>query len=98
MGVVIKHTKEDIKRFKAEKCSTCHCLDSCHELFENFDEHIQYCPKFFNFMIGFKSFVEEQLEWQRAHPEEVEARRQANLELSKKIRAQRKASKKSKDI
>lgn len=95
MGAIIKHTKEDIKKFEAEICSGCHCADGCRCTFENMQEHIPNCPRFFNFMIGYKSFIEEQLEYEREHPEYVEEKRRKNLELSAHIKSLRKTKKKS---
>ena len=89
MAVVIKHTKEDVLKFEADVCLKCHCQEGCRVTFPDMKEHIPYCPKFFNYMIGYKSFVEEQAEWEREHPEEALARYKRNLELAQQIKKQR---------
>jgi hypothetical protein len=55
------------------------------------------CPHYFNWKHGIKTFVAEQLEWEREHPEEVEAKHKKNIELAKALRASRKNKKKKMD-
>ena len=88
------YDKSDLPTFREEVCKkTCIMKGRCIE--DGQDDHFfLMCPHYFNWKTEFKSFVAEQLEWQREHPEEAEARRQANLELSKKIKAQRRQAKK----
>lgn len=95
MAAIIKHTKEDVLKFEADVCTKCRCLESCKVTFPDITEHISGCPKFFNYMIGYKSFIDGQIEWMREHPEEVEAKRQRNLELSRQIKSQRRTKKKN---
>ena len=92
----VKYTKDDIIKFRNDICEKCHCHASCLDTFEDMNEHIQYCPKFFNYMIGYTSFVVEQCEWERNHPEEVEARHKKNLEIAKNIKSQNLKSKRLK--
>lgn len=93
MGAIIKHTKEDVTRFSDEVCKKCRCLESCCSTFEDMETHIPNCPKFFNFVIGYTSFVIEQLEYDIEHPDEVEERHKKNLEIAKKMREEKKHEK-----
>jgi hypothetical protein len=52
------------------------------------------CPHYFNWKLGIKTFVTEQLEWERTHPEEVEAKHKKEVEKAKAWRASLKNKKK----
>jgi hypothetical protein len=52
------------------------------------------CPHYFNWKLGIKTFVAEQLEWERTHPEEVEAKHKKEVEKAKAWRASLKNKKK----
>lgn len=93
MGAIIKHTKEDVTRFINEVCPKCRCLESCQNSFSDMGEHVPNCPKFFNFVLGYTSFITEQLEYDLKHPDEVEARHKKNLEIAKKMQDEKKNKK-----
>lgn len=88
------YKESEIPQFQEEVCKkTCIMKGSCIEF--GYDNHFfLMCPHYFNWKIGFKSFVAEQLEWQREHPEEVEKQKEKNRELAKKLRAEKKKNKK----
>lgn len=90
------YKESDIPQFQEEVCKkTCilkgRCIDDgCDKRF------FLMCPHYFNWKIEFKSFIVEQLEWQREHPEEVEKQKEKNKELAKKLRAEKKKEKRRK--
>ena len=90
----MKFDKKDIPQFQKEVCLTdCVLKGKCIE--EGKDEHwFLACPKFFNWKIGYTSFVIEQLKWEREHPEEAEAKYKEAAEKAKKIKASKKKNKK----
>lgn len=89
------YKESDIPKFQEEVCKkTCIMKGKCIEY--GYDNHFfLMCPHYFNWKIEFKSFVAEQLEYQRTHPEEMEEMRKKNLELAKELRKQKKATKKA---
>ena len=90
----MKYDKKDIPQFQKEVC-LCDCImkGKCIEEGKD-DKWFLACPKFFNWKIGYTSFIIEQLKWEREHPEEAEAKYKEAAEKAKKIKASIKASKK----
>ena len=53
------------------------------------------CPHYFNWKLKLpKTFIEENLEWERNHPEEVDAKHKREVERAKAWRASLKKKKK----
>ena len=91
------YNEKDIPQFQEEVCKkTCVMKGKCIERGEN-NHFFLMCPHYFNWKMGIKTFIAEQMEYDRLHPEEVEARRKKNLEVVKQIRSERKSTKRSKD-
>ena len=68
----MKYDKKDIPQFQKEVC-LCDCIMKGKCIEEGKDDNwFLVCPKFFNWKIGYTSFVIEQLKWEREHPEEAE--------------------------
>ena len=66
---------------------------------DNREDHwFLMCPHYFNWKIGYVSFVAEQLKWSEEHPEEQEEKRKQNLELAKKLREEKKKVKKNEKV
>lgn len=84
----------EVPQFQEEVCkNTCIMKGKCID--DGRDSHwFLMCPHYHQWKLGYSSFVTEQIQWERDHPEEVEAKRQKNLELSKSIREARKTAKK----
>ena len=53
--MALKFTKEDIENFTLEVCNKCHCKDACYQM----NLRKEACGKFFNWKIGYTSFVIE---------------------------------------
>lgn len=87
------YKESEVPQFQEEVCKkTCIMKGKCIE--EGYDKHFfLMCPHYFNWKIGFKSFVAEQLEWQKEHPEEMEKQKEKNRELAKKLREEKKNKK-----
>ena len=93
----MKYDEKDIPQFQEEICKkTCKMNGKCIEEGQN-NHWFLMCPHYFNWKIGFVSFVSEQLKWQEEHPEEVEEKRKKNLEVAKKLRAEKKKNKKNEE-
>ena len=89
----MKLDEKKVPDFKNEVCSKCSWINQCNDK----DNHwFMMCPKFFNWCIGFKSFVAEQLEYQREHPEEMEKEKEKNKKLATKLTKEKRAAKKKK--
>ena len=90
----MKYDKKDIPQFQEQVCkNTCIMKGKCIEEAKN--EHwFLMCPHYFNWKLGIKTFVAEQLEWERNHPEEVEAQHKKAVEKAKAWRASLKNKKK----
>ena len=87
----MKYDEKDIPQFQEDKCKkTCVMHGSCLE--EEHDNHwYLMCPHYFNWKLGYHSFVEEQIRWQAEHPEETEEQKKKNIELAKKLKKEKKA-------
>ena len=90
----MKYDKKDIPDFQEQVCKkTCVMKGKCIEEAKN--EHwFLMCPHYFNWKLGIKTFVSEQLEWERTHPEEVEAKHKKEVEKAKAWKASLKNKKK----
>lgn len=66
----MQYNKKDIPQFQEDVCKkTCILKGKC--INEGKDDHwYLMCPHYFNWKIGYKSFISELLEYQRQHPEE----------------------------
>lgn len=86
----MKYDKNDIPDFQEQVCKkTCIMKGKCIKEAKN--EHwFLMCPHYFNWKLGIKTFVTEQLEWERNHPEEVEAKHKKEVERAKAWRASQK--------
>ena len=84
----------DIPDLQEQVCKkTCIMKGKCIKEAKN--EHwFLMCPHYFNWKLGIKTFVTEQLEWERNHPEEVEAKHKKEVERAKAWRASQKNKKK----
>ena len=74
----MKYDKKDIPQFQKEVC-LCDCImkGKCIEEGKD-DKWFLACPKFFNWKIGYVSFIQEQEQYYNEHPEEVEKKKQEN--------------------
>ena len=92
----MKYDPKDVPAFQEEVCKkTCVMQGKC--IREERDNHwFLMCPHYFDWKIGFKSFVAEKEEYWKAHPEEAEAKRKANQELAQRLKAQYKTQRKKK--
>ena len=90
----MKYDKNDIPQFQEQVCkNTCIMKGKCIEEAKN--EHwFLMCPHYFNWKLGIKTFVAEQLEWERNHPEEVEKAKAWKSSLKNKKKYNRKKLKK----
>jgi hypothetical protein len=52
------------------------------------------CPHYHSWKLGYSSFVWEQIDYYRQHPEEAEANRKKNLEVAQKMKEAKKGVKK----
>ena len=93
----MQYDVKDVHQFKEEVCNkTCTQRGKCVE--EEKDDHwFLMCPHYFNWKIGFVSFVSEQLKWQEEHPEEMEEKHKKNLEIAKMLKEQKKKAKKDEE-
>ena len=90
----MKYDSKDVLAFKEEVCNnTCIMKGKCIAEGQD-DRWFLMCPHYFSWKIGFKSFITDQEEYLKNHPEEAEIRRKANQELAQKLKAQYKAKKK----
>lgn len=90
----MKYDKKDIPQFQKEVC-LCDCVMKGKCIEENKDDHwFLVCPKFFMWKLQIKSFVVDQLKWERTHLEEVEAKHKKEVEKAKAWRASLKNKKK----
>lgn len=89
---------KDVPQFKEEVCKkTCIMKGKC--INDNREDHwFLMCPHYFNWKIGYVSFVAEQLKWLAEHPEEQEEKHKQNLGLAKKLREEKKKAKKNEKV
>lgn len=87
------YDKKDVPQFQKDMCSKCVLKGKCIE--EGKDDHwFLMCPHYHQWKLGYTSFVMEQMDWQREHPEENEAKCKERAEYAKRVKEQIKASKK----
>lgn len=73
----------EVPQFQEEVCKkTCVMNGKCITDGQN-DHWFLMCPHYFNWKLGIKTFIEEQLEWERTHAEEAEAKHKALVERAK---------------
>lgn len=88
----MKYTKEEAIAFEqSDDCRKCVCRESCVSNYPDMLAHVVNCPRIFNWKIGFKSFVSENEEYLREHPEIEEQRQQ---KIKKWLATKRKIKKK----
>ena len=90
----MKYDKKDVPAFQEQVCKkTCVCKGKCIK--DGKDDHwFLMCPHYFNWKLGIKTFVAEQLEWERNHPEEVAERHKIAVEKAKAWRKEQREKKK----
>lgn len=90
----MKYDKKDVPDFQEQVCKkTCILKGKC--INEGKNEHwFLMCPHYFNWKLGIRTFVAEQLEWERNHPEEVAEKHKESVEKAKAWRKKQKELKK----
>ena len=79
----MQYDKKDIPDFQEQVCKkTCLYKGECIKEGKDNDWYLM-CPHYFNWKLGIKSFVIEQLEWGLEHPEEAEAKYKSFVEQAK---------------
>ena len=81
---------KDIPTFQEEVCKkTCVEAGKCIE--DGRDNHwFLMCPHYHSWKLGYSSFIWEQFQYMREHPEEAEEKRKQNLEIAKKMKEEKK--------
>ena len=89
----MEYDKKDVPQFQEDVCKKkCINKGSCIEKYT--DPHwFLMCPHYHSWKLGYTSFIWEQIEWEREHPEEVAKRHEQNKEVAKQIRESKKAKK-----
>ena len=80
----MKYEPKDVPQFQEEVCNKpCIMKGKC--IADGKDNHwFLMCPHYFNWKLQIPpSFVSEQIEWERNHPEEAAAKHQAAIERAK---------------
>ena len=86
---------KDVPQFQQDEClKKCPLKGKCIDDGQN-DHWFLMCPMYHKWKLGYTSFVFEQLEWAREHPEEAAAKQQAKVEAAKKWKAEQKAKAKA---
>ena len=92
----MQYDKKDIPVFQEQVCKkTCLYKGECIKEGKDNDWYLM-CPHYFNWKLGIKSFVIEQLKWGLEHPEEAEAKYKTFVEQSKTWKASKKKATKKK--
>lgn len=87
------YDEKDIPQFQEEVClKKCVCKGKCINDGNN-NHWFLMCPHYHRWKLGYSSFVEEYLEWEREHKEEAEAK---HKELVERAKAWKKAEKEKK--
>ena len=93
----MQYDAKDVPQFKEDVCKkTCIQQGKCIEEEKN-DHWFLMCPHYHSWKLGYTSFVWEQIEWEKEHPDEVEEKHKQNLELAKKMKEQKKKAKKNEE-
>lgn len=89
------YKESEVPQFQQEVCTkTCIMKGKCIK--EAHDNHwFLMCPHYFNWKIGYTSFVAEQLQYDREHPEEAEAKHKELVERAKAWKESQKKTKKT---
>ena len=84
----------DVHQFQQDVClKTCIMKGKCIE--EGQDNHwFLMCPHYHQWKLGYTSFVAEQIQWEREHPEEVKAKHKAMVARAKTWKESQKSTKK----
>ena len=86
---------KNVPQFQEEVCKkTCMLKGKCIEEGQNTHWFLM-CPAYHRWKIGYTSFVFEQLQCEREHPEEAKAKYQAKVEAAKKWKEEQKAKAKA---
>jgi len=97
------YDKKDIPQFQEDVCKkTCVMKGSCIEKYNGDDHWFLMCPHYHQWKLGYTSFVQEQLQWERDHPEEAAQKHAEKVERAKawgdeQRRLKREAKKKEKE-
>lgn len=77
------YDKKDVPQFQEDVCKkTCIMRGKCID--EGKDNHwFLMCPHYHQWKLGYTSFVAEQIQWERDHPEEAAAKHQEKVERAK---------------
>lgn len=73
----------DVPQFQEDVCKkTCICKGKCIE--DGKDNHwFLMCPHYHSWKLGYGSFVWDQINWEREHPEEAEQKHKELVERAK---------------
>ena len=79
----MKCNEKDIPQFQQDVClKTCIMKGKCIE--EGQDNHwFLMCPHYHQWKLGYTSFVAEQIQWEREHPEETKEKHEAMVARAK---------------
>ena len=85
----------DVPQFQQDVClKTCVCEGKC--ITEGKDNHwFLMCPHYHSWKLGYTSFIAEQIQWEREHPEEAAAKYKEKVERAKAWKAEQKAKAKA---
>lgn len=74
---------KNVPQFQKEVCNkTCHLKGQCIK--DGQDTHwFLMCPLYHKWKIGYTSFVFEQIQWEREHPEEAAQKHKERVERAK---------------
>ncbi len=95
----------DIPQFQEDVCKkTCIMKGKCIDDIK--DPHwFLMCPHYHKWKLGYSSFVDEQIQWEREHPEEAKAKHDASVARAKawgdeqrKLKREAKAKEKAEKI
>lgn len=86
----------DVPQFQQDVClKTCIMKGKCIE--EGQDNHwFLMCPHYHQWKLGYTSFVAEQIQWEREHPEEAKEKHKALVSRAKAWKELKKSTKKKK--
>lgn len=85
----------DVPQFQQDVClKTCIMKGKCIEEGQN-NNWFLMCPHYHQWKLGYTSFVAEQIQWEREHPEEAEAKHKEKVERAKAWKAEQKTKTKT---
>ena len=89
----MQYDKKDVPAFQEEVCrKTCIMKGKCIEDRRDANWFLM-CPHYFKWKLKLpKTFIEEQIDWERKHPEEAAKKHQLEIELAKAWRKSKKIS------